>query len=239
MQLIIVRNAVALPTGRLCPRPGRSGFTLVEALVVAGIVAVLAGLALSAAGQARTKAGAVMCLNHLRQWGLATFLYAGDHEDYLPPEGVPNPSDHATNAGWYIQLPRSLGVEPYHAQAWRTNAASPIGRTVWLCPANPRRSNGRNLFHYCLNQHVDGTSAEDLPVRLGTLGMPSVTVWMFDTKNLPAVGGSSFVHTNLHRGGAHFLFLDGRARRHARSDYRDAATDRGRTDHPDLRWIPP
>src|SRR5690606_14536719 len=116
-------------------------------------------------------------------------------------------------------------------------AAAP-GRTVWLCPANTRRSNGRNLFHYCLNQHVDGTSEFDGVALLSAIPGPGEVVWMFDSKNLPAVGSWNFTHTNLHSGGGHFLFLDAHVGHFARREYWDDERGRGRTNHPGIRWVP-
>ncbi|MCP5518942.1 MAG: DUF1559 domain-containing protein [Verrucomicrobiales bacterium] len=214
------------------------GFTLIEMLVVIAVMAILAGMLLPALSRARDKARAVVCLNNLRQWGLATQLYATDHDDFLPPEGSPNPGDAATNVGWYIQLPAVLDLPRYHAMPWRTNAALEPGWSVWICPANRRRSNGRNLFHYCLNEHVNGTGDFNQPVRLAALPGPASLVWLFDSKNLPAVGRWSFVHTNLHGAGAQFTFLDGHARRFPRSAYWDTAANRARLDHPELRWLP-
>ncbi len=216
----------------------RRGFSLVELLVVVAVIALLAALLLPAVGGVKQRARDVSCLNHLRQWGLATQLYAAGHQDYLPPEGTPNPDASATNQGWYIQLPRELGLPRYHDQPWRTNAAAEPGRTVWLCPANPRRSNGRNLFHYCLNEHVNGTAENNRPVRLAAIPEPARTVWLFDSKNLPAVGFWNYVHTNLHQGGAQFVFLDGHTARLSRPDYWDPETNRGRPESPALRWIP-
>lgn len=215
-----------------------AGFTLIELLVVLAVIGVLAGLLLPALSRAKSRAQAVACLNNLRQWGLATQLYAADHDDFLPPDGTPNPGDAATNTGWYIQLPRELGLPRYHDMPWRTNAALEPGRSVWICPANPRRSNGRNLFHYCLNEHVNGTGADDHPVRLGTIPEPARVVWLFDTKNLPAVGYWNFVHTNLHAGGAQFSFLDGHAARHPRREYWDEAANQARSHSPALCWVP-
>jgi prepilin-type processing-associated H-X9-DG protein len=211
---------------------------LLELLVVMAIVAVLTAMLLPVLGRARSKAEAVVCLSNLRQWGLATQLYAADHGDLLPPEGTPNPGERSTNTGWYIQLPLQMNLPRYHDMPWRTNAEVNPGRTVWLCPSNTRRSNGRNLFHYCLNEHINGTGEENCPVVLATVPNPSTAVWLFDTKNLPAVGYWGFVHTNLHAGGAQLTFLDGHARRFKRQEYWDDATNRARTDNADIEWVP-
>lgn len=230
--------------GRFPSRPGllsrrrQDAFTLVEVLTVLAMVSVLAALLLPALRGAKQRAHAVACLNNLRQWGLATQLYAADHEDFLPPDGTPNPTDTSTNFGWYIQLPRVLELPRYHDMPWRTNAAIEPGRSVWICPANPRRSNGRNLFHYCLNEHVNGTGDENQPVRLGSIPEPSRTVWLFDSKNLPAVGFWNYVHTNLHLGGAQFTFLDGHVRRLPLRAYWDTAANQPRRESPEMRWIP-
>ncbi len=93
-------------------------------------------------------------------------------------------------------------------------------------------------IHYCLNENVNGTGAENHPVRLASIAEPTVIVWLFDTKNLPAVGGWSFVHTNLHNAGAQFAFLDGHARRFHNTEYWSFTTNHARLDNPQLRWIP-
>jgi prepilin-type N-terminal cleavage/methylation domain-containing protein/prepilin-type processing-associated H-X9-DG protein len=229
-------GAAAKPDGEA--RAGAAAFTLLELLVAISVLAIVASLLLPALSRAKDRGRAVFCLNNLRQWGLATQLYALDHDDFLPPEGTPNPGENTTNSGWYIQLPRQLGLPRYHDLPWRTNAAIAPGWSVWICPANPRRSNGRNLFHYCLNAHLNGTGDDNRPVRLGSLSGHSQLVWLFDSKNLPAVGYWGYTHTNLHQGGAQFLFLDGHARRHPRAAYWDEERNRGRTDNPALQWVP-
>lgn len=216
----------------------RGAFTLVELLVVAATIFILAGLALPAIGKAKHKVRAIICQNNLKQWGAATELYSSDNDDYLPLEGIPNPTDASTNSGWYISLPRELGLAPYHSMAWRTNADVDPGTSIWICPANSRRTNGRNLFHYCLNSHVNGTGEENRSIRRTAIAHPVSVVWMFDSKNLPAVGYWAYTHTNLHNGGAQFLFLDGHVRWFPREAYWDLTRNRGRIDNPELVWIP-
>lgn len=212
-------------------------FTLIELLVVIAIIAILAALLLPALSRAKDTAKSVACRNHLKQWGLATHLYAADHGDLLPPEGTPNPTAADTNTGWYVQLPLELGLPRYADMTWHTNAQADTGNTVWLCPNNPRRSNGNNLFHYCLNEDVNGSGANNHSLRLGNVRRPSAVVWLFDSKNLPAVGPGSYAHTNLHTGGAQFVFLDGHVQRFKASAYRDADGE-VITNNPELAWSP-
>ncbi len=69
---------------RSSSRCDRRGFTLVELLVVIGIIALLVAILMPALSRARRAAQTAACLSNLRQVGAAVFMYANDTKGRLP-----------------------------------------------------------------------------------------------------------------------------------------------------------
>src|SRR5438128_12411072 len=79
-------------------RRRKSGFTLVELLVVIGIIALLIAMLFPALNRARQQAQWVQCQSNLRQIGIYLEMYANDWR------------------GWIF--PTALGARRPHAQRW-------------------------------------------------------------------------------------------------------------------------
>jgi prepilin-type N-terminal cleavage/methylation domain-containing protein/prepilin-type processing-associated H-X9-DG protein len=136
------------------------GFTLIELLVVIAIIGVLASMLLPALAKAKQKANTAICLNNLRQWGLAQNLYLGDSGELFPwtkiptgtVAGAPASEDKPTWAelqtcsaqnatypqvdwAWFNKLPpyvSSMTIFQYAANA--TAQGQYLGRNIHNCP---------------------------------------------------------------------------------------------------------
>jgi prepilin-type N-terminal cleavage/methylation domain-containing protein/prepilin-type processing-associated H-X9-DG protein len=229
---------VPIPTTRF-PQISRlrQAFSLLELLIVVAVIAIIAGTLGAASGKAQSRSRSTLCLSNLRQWGAATFIHLSDNADRLPYDGAPN--GISVRDAWYVDLPRSMGWKAYPEEgSWRTNPTVSLPKSLWLCPANTRRSNGRMLFHYALNRRVNGSGEETRTTTASAIRDPATLVWLFENGKLAAVAAEGNGHTNAHGSGAYFLFLDGHVERKGASNYWDFRGKKPLSEGPGMRWNP-
>ena len=105
----MTRSNPSSPPRRQHPR----GFTLVELLVVIGIIAILIGVLLPALSKAQQQARQVACMANMRSLGQAVAIYQSENKGAFPPSATTLISNHmnAPNLWWpFLKIPVSSNV---------------------------------------------------------------------------------------------------------------------------------
>jgi prepilin-type N-terminal cleavage/methylation domain-containing protein len=101
----------------------RSGFTLVELLVVIAVIALLMAILLPALTKAKEQARTIACLAHLKQWGIICSIYADNNNGrFWSGQTIPPSSD--AGFWWPAQVECKI-------QSWKQNK-------IWFCSKSRR-----------------------------------------------------------------------------------------------------
>lgn len=144
----------------------RHGFTLIELLVVVAVIVVLIAILLPSLASARAYSKQAACLSNGRQLGIALFMHAQEHLNYVQISGYIDSPGGATPEGLadagmlkysyyrdgnqWRPLPLSGAVAPYLGQQIRTDNSTNMSADInmgtvyktFACPADTDRKRG-------------------------------------------------------------------------------------------------
>ena len=167
----------------------RRAFTLVELLVVIGIIALLTGILLPVLGRVRQQAAATKCAANLRSLAQGWTLYADNHKGIVAAGRLPKYDGADSTYGmaegeqyrprWYELLGAQMKsyatrrVKPSEDDSWT------IENSLFLCPAVPEWTNSRNYpygynYQYLGNARPFGGSWSTIETGGGGTGSASI-----------------------------------------------------------------
>lgn len=143
-------------------RSGRTGFTLVELLVVIAVVAILAALLLPALSRTRESARRTACVSNLRQIILAAWMYVDEHEDTFPAQ--------PGGDGIAVRAAGGDGTNYYDVLTPYVN-----NPRVWLCPS------AESAPGTLLGFHMNGLIITASGLRAAAITEPAQTLLIAET----------------------------------------------------------
>jgi prepilin-type N-terminal cleavage/methylation domain-containing protein/prepilin-type processing-associated H-X9-DG protein len=125
------------------------GFTLVELLVVVGIIALLIAMLMPALGKARIAAVRTQCMSNHRQVMMGVFQYCDDNRGVLPPFERNYTEPTNGRYPWYAY--RHIGKYIQNSKKDTTNNDSPVG----VCPAMASKASWDDIVGIGINECWD------------------------------------------------------------------------------------
>lgn len=167
----------------------RSGFTLVELLVVMAIISILAAISLPAMARARIAARSVNCKSNLRQIGMAVQMFQMNNDDFFPPV-----CDNAFLKFWWgersgygpdAEIDFSAGYISQYIPGGRVNMCPQlVSERIELVARGATAGYAYNSYYIGGNGKAilpDWSNWPGMPARHGELAHPSKTILFVDS----------------------------------------------------------
>jgi prepilin-type processing-associated H-X9-DG protein/prepilin-type N-terminal cleavage/methylation domain-containing protein len=198
------------------------GFTLVELLVVIGIIALLISILLPVLSGVRKQAYAVQCMTNLRTFGQARQQYCNSNKGpcvpgRLPTGGAPGGIfdlgvDRTYRPRWYELLGEQLKIRVNENPKSVEDDTWTINKPLFLCPAEPDYNTSRN-YPYGYNYQFLGNARPLMSAQPGYINYPVKVSKIAGTKTVlaadclgTAAGKAAADRTGYNANGTHDPF---------------------------------
>lgn len=191
----------------------QSIFTLVELLIVIGIIAILSSLLLPALQSAKNSAKSISCVNNQKQINTAFIEYANDYSGWMPPYSL-----GITYGKWFDKY--LVGQYLYDTGKGAVGSVDEIKPMVLHCPSYSHPNwYWAQYFPYAYNYYYVGgyqfSGTGVTYVKIEQISSPSKTILFADStsyvaySNFPDNPATYPLLDMRHSGKANAMFCDG------------------------------
>lgn len=158
--------------------PRRRAFSLVELLVVIGVIALLMGMLLPALMRSRRAAQATVCLANLRQFGQFYFIYANANKDRIPlGTAGDGPDKESYHTAWNYFVWRDGAPSSAAGPLLMSGLIQPGSAKIYYCPLEAIEALAFENFEHSFERALAG---EKLTILTSYAVRPLRNVWVTD-----------------------------------------------------------